>query len=116
MARTHKGRMHHYTMLVAFLADLLVLKPMMYNRATSAWSPSPWEVSRIAPHLLLSFVVAVFGIVSLYLGFKFRVRKDRRMFLPPKGRLHKTIGVLFIVLWTIAFVTGVLIFHQTYFA
>ena len=37
MARMHRGREHHYIMLAAFLADLLVFKPLMLSRASAAW-------------------------------------------------------------------------------
>jgi len=114
LGRYHKGRAHHYLMLVAFLADVLVFKPLMYTRAGIAWGSFPWEGTRIAPHLFLSAAAAVIGLVVVVLGFKFRIKKGTKMFMPPKRKLHKILGLLFIAVWSVAFVSGLLIFIETY--
>ena len=115
LARRHKGTAHHYLMLVAFLTDVVVFKPLMLQRASEAWGSFPWEGTRIAPHLIVSLVAGVVGASAIFLGFKHRLKKGAKMFLPPKGRLHKRIGLLFIVVWAIALVVGLLIFVDTYF-
>lgn len=115
MARIHRGREHHYIMLAAFLADLLVFKPLMLSRASSAWGSYPWEGTRIAPHLLISILTATLGAAAVYMGFRYRVKKERKMFLPPKGKLHRMVGVLFLVLWSATFAVGLVIFLETYF-
>ncbi len=113
-ARIHKGAVHHYMMLVAFLADLLILKPLMFSRASSTWGAFPWDGTRIAPHFLVSLSVVVLGVITVILGFKFRVKKGSRMFLPPKGRMHKIIGWAFLGLWAATFVIGLVIFKENY--
>ena len=115
LARMHKGSVHHYMMLTAFLADLLVFKPLMFSRASSVWGSYPWDGTRIAPHLLISVVAAVLGASSVVLGFKYRIKKGPKMFLPPKGKLHRVAGALFLVLWSATLVIGLIIFLETYF-
>lgn len=113
-ARIHKGAAHHYLMLVAFLADLLILKPLMFSRASTAYGSFPWDGTRIAPHFLVSLSVVVLGVITVVLGFKFRVKKGPKMFLPPKGRMHKIIGWAFLGLWAATFVIGLVIFKENY--
>jgi len=115
MARMHRGREHHYIMLAAFLADLLVFKPLMLSRASAVGGSYPWEGTRIVPHLLISLLTAVLGVATVYLGFRYRVKKERKMFLPPKGKLHRIVGALFLVLWSATFAIGLVIFLETYF-
>lgn len=115
LGRTHKGTAHHYLMFSAFLADLLVFKPLMLSRASSAWGPYPWDGTRIAPHLFLSVVAALLGALVVVLGFRHRVKKGPSMFLPPKGRLHKVVGWVFLAVWLLAFVLGIVIFADAYF-
>jgi len=114
LGRFHKGRAHHYLMLVAFLADLLVFKPLMYSRASSAWGSFPWDGTRIAPHLILSASAGAIGAIDVLLGFKYRIKKGPKMFMPPKGKLHRTLGLLFLAVWSVAFVIGLVIFLETY--
>ena len=114
LGRFHKGRAHHYLMLVAFLADLLVFKPLMYSRAVSVWGPFPWEGTRIAPHLVLSALAGAAGAVAIILGFKYRIKKGPKMLMPPKGRLHRRLGWVFLVVWSAALIVGILIFVETY--
>jgi len=115
LARLHKGSIHHYLVLIAFLSDSLLFKPLMLSRASSAWGSWPWDGTRIAPHLLVSIVAAVLGVLAVVLGFRYRVKKGSKMFLPPKGKLHRTIGWLFLVLWLLTFTVGIVIFLETYF-
>ena len=110
LAKLHKGRDHHYVMLGAFAFDVLVFKPLMISRAFRVFGPFPWSGTSISLHLYLDLVVAVLGVASIYLGFKYRVKKGAKMFLPPKGRMHKWTGYLFVALWVATFVLGVKIF------
>ena len=115
LARRHRGSTHHYLTLAAFAADVFVFKPLMLSRASSAWGNFPWEGTRILPHLAISVSAALLGAFAILLGFKHRVKKGPRMFLPPKGRLHKRVGLLFIVVYAIALAVGLVIFFETYF-
>jgi len=110
LGRLHKGRYHHYVMLAAFAADMLVFKPLMITRALQVYGHYPWPGTSISLHLYLDVAVIVLGLVSIYYGFKFRIRKGVKMFLPPKGRMHKWVGYLFIALWIATFVLGIRIF------
>ena len=114
LARYHKGTAHHYLMLAAFLADLLVFKPLMYSRAGTAWGAFPWDGTRIAPHLFVAALAGAIGVIDILLGFKYRVKKGPKMFMPPKGRLHRTLGLLFLAAWSVAFVIGLVIFLETW--
>jgi uncharacterized membrane protein YozB (DUF420 family) len=76
---------------------------------------NPWEGTKIVPHLLISLLAAVLGVATVYLGFRYRVKKERKMFLPPKGKLHRIVGALFLVLWSATFAIGLVMFLETYF-
>jgi uncharacterized membrane protein YozB (DUF420 family) len=115
LARMHRGSTHHYLMLTAFLVDLLVFKPLMFSRASSVWGSYPWDGTRIAPHLLISVCAAILGGSAVVLGFKYRIKKGSKMFMPPKGRRHKIIGYIFLAVWSATFAVGLVIFLETYF-
>jgi uncharacterized membrane protein YozB (DUF420 family) len=110
LGRLHKGKYHHYVMLAAFATDMLVFKPLMTTRALEVFGPFPWPGTSISLHLYLDLAVTVLGFVSIYYGFKFRIKKGGKMFLPPKGRMHKWAGYLFIAFWIATFVLGIRIF------
>lgn len=115
LARLRKGRYHHYLMLTAFLTDELVFKPLMTLRALDVYGPYPWPGTSIAPHLWLDIGVTALGVASIVAAFKFRVKKEKKMFMPPKGRIHRLLGYLFILLWAATLVSGVRIFAGFYF-
>jgi uncharacterized membrane protein YozB (DUF420 family) len=115
MARLHKGSTHHYLMLSAFLADILVFKPLMFSRASTVYGSFPWDGTRLAPHFLIAASVAIIGACTVVLGFKYRVKKGSKMFMPPKGKLHRIVGALFLILWSATFAIGLVIFLETYF-
>lgn len=110
LARLHKGSHHHYVMLSAFLVDAVVFKPLMLSRALSVYGSYPWPGTSIAFHFYLDIVVLVLGVSNIVLGFKFRTRKGGRMFMPPKGKVHRWLGYAFIAFWIFTFIAGVRIF------
>jgi uncharacterized membrane protein YozB (DUF420 family) len=111
MARKHRGRDHHLIMLGAFLLDELLLKPIMIARAFDGTNGTfPWSGTAILPHLALSVVMTVLGMIVILFGFKYSVRKGKNMFLPPKGKLHKIIGYAFIASWLASYLVGLWIF------
>ena len=115
MAHAHRGRDHHYLILVAFLFDLLVLKPIMLSRiAGNIYGAYPWDGTLILPHVFMEPISTVSGAVTIFLGFKHRTKKDGKMFMPPKGRMHRIVGLVFIVSWTLTFILGMMIFNQVY--
>jgi hypothetical protein len=59
-------------------------------------------------------VTTVSGIIAIYLGFRYRVKKDRKMFMPPKGRVHKIAGAVFYASWYLAFLLGLRVFLLFY--
>ena len=114
LARLHKGRYHHYVMLAAFLTDELVFKPLMTLRALEVYGPYPWPGTNIAPHLWLDIGVTALGVATVVAAFRFRVKKKGNMFMPPKGRIHRLLGYLFISLWAATLVLGIRIFAGFY--
>ncbi len=111
MARKHRGRDHHFTMLGAFLLDELLLKPIMIVRAFDGTSGAfPWNGSAILPHLAIAIVMTVLGIATILIGLRHSVRKGKKMFLPPKGKMHKIIGYAFIASWLASYLVGLWIF------
>jgi uncharacterized membrane protein YozB (DUF420 family) len=111
LAATHKGRVHHYLMLAVFALDLVVFKPIMFSLALNGSNGLfPWEGSQILPHLIVSSIVAVLGLVAIYLGFRNFVMKNGNMYMPRPGRVHRVMGASFIVLWLTTYVIGLYIF------
>lgn len=111
IARKHQGRNHHLIMLGAFLLDELILKPIMIIRALDGTSGAfPWNGSAILPHLAIAIVMTVLGIATIFIGFQRSVRKGKKMFLPPKGRIHRLIGYAFIASWFASYLVGLWIF------
>jgi uncharacterized membrane protein YozB (DUF420 family) len=111
IARKHQGRNHHLIMLGAFLLDELILKPIMIIRAFDGTSGAfPWNGSAILPHLAIAVVMTMLGIATILLGFRHYVQKGKKMFLPPKGKMHKIIGYAFMVSWLASYLVGLWIF------
>jgi len=109
-ARLHYGKRHHYVMLSSFALDMLVFKPIMISRAFRVYGSYPWPGSSIALHFWLDAAVAVLGLLTIYFAFRFRTVRDRKMFMPPKGRVHRRLGIAFIILWIATFIVGVRVF------
>ncbi len=116
LAITHRGFYHHWIMLSAFLVDELLAKPIMVQRfMDGVLGDYPYSATSGLAHIGLSVVATVAGIVTIALGFKFRTRKERKMFLPPKGkRLHLVSGAVFFSSWYLAFILGMRIFSMFY--
>lgn len=115
MAATHKGTYHHWIMLSAFLVDELIAKPIMVQRFTlGVFGDFPYSGTTGLAHISLSIITTVSGIMTIYLGFRYRIKKDGRMFMPPKGRVHKIVGAVFFASWYLAFLLGVGIFLMFY--
>ena len=112
----HKGVYHHYILLVAYLSDELILKVIMYSRLKlGVFGDFPYGGTMAPMHIFLAAVVTVLGLAAIVLGFRYRVKKGRGMFMPPKGmKWHKPIGVLYVLVWFIAFFDGILIFSRVY--
>jgi hypothetical protein len=115
MAARHRGWYHHYMILSAFLADELVFKPLMYQRLTlGVFGSFPYPGTSGLPHISLPASATVLGAATVSLGFKFRIKKQKKMFLPPKGRVHKIVGALYLLSWFAAMLYGVRIFVLFY--
>jgi hypothetical protein len=115
MAARHKGWYHHYMILSAFLADELVMKPLMYQRlALGVFGSFPYPGTIGLPHVLLAVSATVLGAVTVILGFRFRVKKKKKMFMPPKGRVHKIFGALYLASWFATMLYGIRIFASFY--
>ena len=114
LARLHRGRHHHYVMWAAFLVDMLVFKPLMISRAFEVYGPYPWPGTGIPIHFWLDAGVVVVGVASFVTAYKYRVKKNGKMFLPRKGRIHKLLGYLFIILWAATLAEGIRIFAVFY--
>ncbi len=116
LAATHRGFYHHWIMLSGFLLDELVAKPIMVQRfMDGVLGDYPYSATSGLPHIVLSVVATVAGVATIALGFKFRTRKERKMFLPSKGkRIHMLIGAVFFASWYLAFFLGMRIFSMFY--
>lgn len=116
LAVVHRGFYHHWLMLSGFLADELVAKPIMVMRfMDGVLGDYPYSATSGLGHIILSVIATVSGVVTIALGLKFRTKKKRKMFLPPKGkRLHMVSGVMFFVSWFLTFALGMRIFLMFY--
>jgi len=115
-AAVHRGKPHHYMMLAAFLTDILVFKPLMSMRAFGdVWGGYPWSGTSILRHMVLDTITLVVGIATIYLGFKYRVKRENKMFMPPaRKKIHRVVGTSFIILWLVTLVVGISIFVESY--
>ena len=112
----HKGVYHHYILLIAYLSDELVFKVIMYSRLRlGVFGEFPYAGTMAPLHISLAVVVTVLGLAAVVLGFKYRIKKDRKMFMPPRGmKWHKPIGILYVVFWFVSFLDGIYIFRSFY--
>lgn len=112
----HKGVYHHYILLIAYLSDELVFKVIMYSRLRlGVFGDFPYAGTMAPLHISLAVVVTVLGLAAVVLGFKYRIKKDRKMFMPPRGmKWHKPIGILYVVFWFVSFLDGIYIFRSFY--
>ena len=102
-------------MISVFVVDQLVFKPFMISRALSIWGPYPWSGTQIVYHMYLDVAVAILGVANIYLGFRYRIKRDRRMYMPAKGKIHRYIGALFIIAWILTYALGVLVMYHAYY-
>jgi len=115
MAARHKGLYHHYMILSAFLTDELIFKPLMYQRLTlGVFGSFPYSGTIGLPHLMLAVTATALGAATVVLGFRYRIKKAKKMFMPPKGRIHKIVGALYLVSWFATMLYGVRIFALFY--
>jgi hypothetical protein len=115
MAAFHKGWYHHYLVLSGFLLDELVMKPLMYSRLSlGVFGSFPYKGTSAMPHLVLAAAATVLGIAAIYLGFRYRTKKDHKMFMPPKGKIHRYIGALYLLAWLATLIGGLRIFGTFY--
>jgi len=112
----HKGIYHHYILLIAYLSDELVFKVIMYSRLRlGVFGDFPYAGTMAPLHISLAVLVTVLGLAAVVLGFKYRIKKDRKMFMPPRGmKWHKPIGILYVVFWFVSFLDGIYIFRSFY--
>lgn len=112
----HKGVYHHYILLIAYLSDELVFKVIMYSRLRlGVFGDFPYAGTMAPLHISLAVLVTVLGLAAVALGFKYRIKKDRKMFMPPRGmKWHKPIGILYVVFWFVSFLDGIYIFRSFY--
>ena len=116
MAVLRKGTWHHWMMLAAYALDELVAKPLMVQRLSlGVVGDFPYDGTVALPHLALSVTATVFGLITIILGFRFRVKKERKMFMPAKGKkIHRLTGVIFLVAWFASLALGTRMFFLFY--
>ena len=116
MAVLHKGAWHHWMMLSAYVLDELVAKPLMVQRLMlGVVGDFPYEGTVALPHVALSVIASVFGLVTIVLGFRYRVKKERKMFMPAKGKkVHRLVGAVFLISWFASLVLGLRMFFIFY--
>ena len=115
MAALHKGWYHHCLVLGGFLLDELVMKPLMYQRLSlGVFGSFPYSGTTAIPHLTLAVITTVLGVLAIYLAFKYRSKKDHKMFLPPKGKTHKYMGAAYLMAWLATLIVGLRIFTSFY--
>lgn len=115
MAALHRGWYHHYIVLSGFLLDELAMKPLMYSRLSlGVFGSFPYPGPSAIPHLVLAVITTVLGVLAIYLAFKHRSKKDHKMFLPPKGKIHKYMGTAYMLAWLATLIVGLRIFASFY--
>lgn len=111
LSRRHLGRYHHFATIGAFLADMVLFKPLMLLRAADGSNGFlPWGGTNVMPHLIAAVIVAALGVVAIYIGLRKVIRKEKKMFMPPKGKRHRLIGYAFLVAWYATYAIGIIIY------
>ncbi len=109
LAITHRGRYHHWVLPAAYFIDVLLVKPIMISRITTGvFGSFPYFNTLGFPHVMLAILTAALGAVTIYLGFRFRIynKKNKKMYLKAKGRIHRFFGAAFVVSWAITLAYG----------
>lgn len=116
LAARHRGLYHHWLMLGAFLGDELIAKPLMLQRLNlGVLGHFPYDGTFGLPHLALSIAGTVLGVVTIVWGFKFKVRKEEKMFMPPaRKRVHMFVGLSYLGAWALSLLFGLMIFLRFY--
>ncbi|MFQ5974849.1 MAG: DUF420 domain-containing protein [Candidatus Hydrothermarchaeales archaeon] len=123
-ARKHLSNRHYKLMTVGFLINLFFVIFFMIGRKTIAGSPEFAGPASIRKTVYLP-VVIVHGITStlafilagyaVYYGYKHTIMKRKRVFTNRNDhRMHKKIGYTTLVVWSIAFITGILVYLMLY--
>lgn len=115
LVASHEEFYHHCIMLPAFLSDELVAKTTMVSRFTDGVLGDPFlsPTNRAFWKIALSVVATVSDVLTIALGFKFRTRKPRQMFLPVRAkRLHLVSGVIVYASCCSAFSIGMRVFSM----
>ena len=114
LAARHRGTNHHWLMLGIFLADVVVFKTIMYVRAFSgAFGLFPFD-NLIFVHMIVSWIWVIAGIATIYFAFKYRTVRKGRMFMLPKGQIHRLTGFIAAGSWYLAFLIGISVFIRYY--
>jgi len=116
LAAKHKGTYHHWILLTVYLSDFLVLKPLMILKIyDGTYGSYPWPVpAGMLPHIVMAMISAASGAAAIALAFRYRVKKGNKMFMPPKGKIHKLVGAAFVISWLFAYAVGLGIFNGLY--
>lgn len=116
LAAKHKGTHHHWILLTVYLSDFLVLKPLMILKIyDGTYGSYPWPFpAGLLPHIVMAVISAASGAAAIALAFKYRVKKGNKMFMPPKGKVHKLVGAIFVASWFVVYFVGLSIFYRLY--
>ena len=116
LAAKHRGANHHWILLTVYLSDFIVLKPLMILKIyDGTYGSYPWPApAGLFPHIIMAVISAASGAAAIALAFKYRVNKGNKMFMPPKGKIHKLVGAVFIVAWFAVYFMGLVVFYRLY--
>lgn len=116
LAAKHRGMNHHWILLTVYLSDFIVLKPLMILKIyDGTYGSYPWPApAGMLPHIIMAVISAASGAAAIALAFKYRVKKGNKMFMPPEGKIHKLVGLVFVVSWFAVYAIGLGIFHRLY--
>jgi uncharacterized membrane protein YozB (DUF420 family) len=116
LAARHKGTYHHWILLTVYLSDFLVLKPLMILKIyDGTYGSYPWPApAGLFPHIIMAVITVVSGAAAIVLAFKYRVKKGNKMFMPPKGKIHRLVGAVFVVSWFVVYIVGIVVFYRLY--
>ena len=123
-ARAKESNLHHkMTILATILNVLFVLSYMIKSYVESPPTFQGPESIRVGVYLpvvivhgLVSTIVLVLSLVLIYISIKGANKEKKWKFSKEKKPKHKKMGRLMFLMWSIAMITGIIVYILLYMA
>jgi len=112
-ARKHRGTRHHWIMLGSFVVHIVFGVALMVVSFSILLSIA--EAAPTIVHAAIASLVVILAAINISLGFIWRAKDSPVMVLPPRQRrIHKTLGILLLLLWYFMVISGIFVYLTLY--